>query len=69
MMKTNKEMGRLLFKLRKEKGLNKQELSELLGVSPVSIQFYELGHRRPSDEVKVKYAIVFDKTVQELFYK
>ena len=68
-MRTNKENGRLLFQLRRSKGLSKKELGELLNCSESTIQFYELGHRRPRDEVKVKYASVFNTTVQKLFYE
>ena len=44
------------------------DLAKALGVSHVSISYYEKGIRRPSDEVKVKYAEHFGKSIEFLFY-
>ena len=45
------------------------EVAKELGVSVSSLEKYERGDRTPRDEVKVRIAKYYDKTVEELFFK
>ena len=44
------EIGRMISKLRMEKGLNQRELASLLGVSNGAIGMWETGKRQPDLE-------------------
>ncbi|MCY9434196.1 helix-turn-helix transcriptional regulator [Bacillus haynesii] len=39
-----------------------------LGISVSALQMYENGHRIPRDEIKVRLASYYNKTVQEIFF-
>lgn len=45
------------------------DLSVRLGVGASAIYMYEAGERVPNDEVKIKYAKVFNKSVDEIFFQ
>ena len=56
-------------KLRKLRGaLSQQEISDRVGITKSSWAMYERNERVPRDEVKIKIARYFGKTVQEIFY-
>ena len=52
---------------RKEKGLSREELAEMIGVSLNSIRFYEEGRRRPTIETLEKLAKALDVKMDDLF--
>ena len=62
----NKKIGELLLHLRGDK--TQKEIAEAVGVSQSAIRQYESGNRIPRDNIKVKFAKFYDKTVQEIFY-
>jgi len=65
--KVNKErIGKTLTELRGEE--SREELSKKVGVSVSAWQMYENGQRIPKDEIKVKIASYFKKSVGEIFY-
>ena len=43
-------------------------VASAIGVTPQAISHYETGQRVPSDDIKVKLAEYYHKTVQEIFY-
>lgn len=44
------------------------EVAEFLEVSLSALAMYERGERIPRDEVKKRFAELYGKTVQEIFY-
>lgn len=59
----------ILRELRLMRGLTQEKIAEDLGITKSSWAMYERGERVPRDEVKVKMAIYFSTSVEELFYK
>lgn len=57
-----------LVELRNSKNLTQNELAIKVGVAPTSIAMYEAGKRIPRDEVKIRLAKVFGKSVQSIFF-
>lgn len=47
---------------------SRKEVAKAVGVSTSSITMYELDERVPRDDVKVKLAAYFGKTVAEIFF-
>ena len=67
MKRVNKEkIGQILTELRG--GESREEISKQIGVSVSAWQMYENGQRIPKDEIKVKIASYFKKSVGEIFY-
>lgn len=63
----NKEkIGQILTVLRGN--ASREEVAKAVGVSVSAWQMYENGQRIPKDEVKVRIASYFKKTVGEIFY-
>lgn len=62
------KIGRNLKKYREELRYSQAEIAEKLGVTQVAVSQYEAGQKVPSDEVKIKYSELFNRTVTELFY-
>lgn len=55
--------------LKKLRGKASQgEIARKIGITKSSWAMYERGERVPRDEVKVKIANFFGKTVQEIFF-
>lgn len=57
-----------LKRFRQSKGLNQKEFADLIGVSEISISFYERGIRRPKDKTM---RIMAEKTgldIYEVFF-
>lgn len=51
------------------RGNNSQdEIAKQIGITKSSWAMYERGERVPRDEVKIKIANFFGKTVQEIFF-
>lgn len=61
-------IGPRLIELRNSQGLTRAELSKETGLTIRAIEGYERGERVPRDEVKIKLADYFDKTVQSIFF-
>lgn len=45
-----------------------REVAEAVGVTTMAISQYERGERLPNDEMKIKLARYFQKTVEEIFF-
>ena len=60
------EIGRRLRDIRKYR--SQREIADALGVSDTAVGNYERGEITPPDEVKVKYANMSGKTVQDIFF-
>lgn len=58
--------GMLLRKLRGER--TQEEIATALGITKSSWAMYERDERVPRDEVKIRIAKYFGKSVEELFY-
>ncbi len=63
----NKFFGKKLCKLRKEKGLTQEQLSEKVGVSVEFISYLERGIYGASFETLAKIAKALDCSVKALF--
>lgn len=48
--------------------MSQDEISRKIGITKSSWAMYERGERVPRDEVKIKIANYFNKTVQEIFF-
>lgn len=46
----------------------REEVAAAVGISLSAIAMYETGERTPRDEIKVRLANFYGKTVQELFF-
>ena len=55
-----------LIKLRGNK--TQKEVAEAVGVAQSTYSMYESGQRIPSDDVKIRIAKYFKKTVQSIFF-
>lgn len=60
------EVGRRLRDIRKYR--SQREIADALDVSDTAVGNYERGEITPPDEIKVKYADMAGKTVQEIFF-
>ena len=60
------KIGKTLTILRGEE--TREEIAKKIGVSVSAWQMYENGQRIPKDEIKVKIASYFKKSVGEIFY-
>ena len=61
-----KVIGERLRKLRGNKSA--EEIGCAIGVTRQAISHYETGARVPSDDIKIKLAAYFGKSVQSIFY-
>ncbi len=57
-----------LLSLRKERGISREELAEAIGVSISAISMYENGERIPRDDIKIKIANYYKKSVGSIFF-
>lgn len=55
-----------LVKLRGKR--TQSEIASQLGIGQSTYAMYETGKRTPSDEIKVKIARLYKKTVQSIFF-
>ena len=60
-------VGERLEKLRGAR--TQREVAEALGVTPMAVSQWENGLRMPSDDMKVKIAAYYKKTVMAIFFK
>lgn len=49
-------------------GRDRKEVANAVGITLSALSMYENGHRIPRDEIKVRLANFYHKTVQELFF-
>lgn len=62
-----KEIGTRLAALRGD--ISRENLAKDLGISVSAIQMYETGERVPRDEIKIKIANYFNRSVQSIFFE
>lgn len=60
------EIGRKLIELRGDR--TQQEVATANGLSVAAIGMYERGERIPRDEIKVRLARFYGKTVDDIFF-
>ena len=65
-MDTQKDMGSILKSLRGS--ATQKEISKNIGITKSAWAMYERNKRIPRDEVKVRIADYFGKSVQEIFF-
>jgi DNA-binding XRE family transcriptional regulator len=58
--------GDILRKLRGDR--TQEQIAVAVGITKSSWAMYERGERIPRDEVKIKIAAFFGKTVQDIFF-
>lgn len=61
-----KKMGEKLRKLRGSK--TRQEVADAVGISISALAMYEAGERIPRDEVKIRLAAYFNRSVNYIFF-
>lgn len=61
-----KRIGERLQKLRGDK--TQEAVARDLGVSPSAVGMYESGERIPRDDVKIRIAAYYGKSVSEIFF-
>lgn len=59
-------IGKRLLKLRGNK--TREEVAKAVNISVSALQMYENGRRIPKDEIKIRLASYYGKTVQEIFF-
>ena len=60
------EIGKRLRELRGEKP--QAETANALGISTSALSMYECGSRIPRDEIKIRIAKYYGKTIEEIFF-
>ena len=60
------KVGNRLAKLRGKK--TQEEVANAVGISSSSLSMYERGDRIPRDEIKVRLAKYYKRTVQYIFF-
>ena len=58
--------GEKLVKLRGKR--TQEEVSSAVGISTSALSMYECGSRVPRDEIKIRLAKYYNRTVQYIFY-
>lgn len=66
MLVSKETIGKRLRELRGD--TPREEVAIHCGTSVSAIQMYENGERIPRDEIKVKLATYYNKTIEELFF-
>jgi len=62
----NNAIGQKLIELRGKK--TREEVANILKISVSALAMYELGKRIPRDEVKIRIAKYYKKSVQNIFF-
>jgi putative transcriptional regulator len=60
------QIGQKLIQLRGTR--TRDEVADAIGVSHSAIQMYENGQRIPRDEIKIRLAVFYEISVDELFF-
>lgn len=63
---SSKKIGERLIKLRGER--TQEEVANAVNISISAIGMYERGERIPRDEIKVRLAKFYKKSVQSIFF-
>ena len=63
---TGAELGKRLRDLRGEQ--SRADVAKALGVSVSALTMYENGQRVPRDQIKVRIAEYYKRTVEEIFF-
>ena len=66
-MNNEEDLGQLISSKRKEKNLTQKELADQLSVSRQTIISLENGRYNPSITLAYKVAVMFGKTIEEVF--
>lgn len=61
------EVGKRLRTLRGSRSL--EEVASALGVTPMAVSLWERGERIPSDDLKIKIAAYFKRSVTFIFFQ
>lgn len=61
-----KKIAKQLIELRGNR--TREEVATALNISISALQMYENGQRVPKDEIKIRIANYYKKTVQEIFF-
>ena len=61
-----REIGSRLTELRA--GRSQMEVAEAIGITQAALSMYERGERVPRDELKIKLADFYGKTVSDIFF-
>lgn len=61
-----KLIGKKLVELRGKK--TQAKVAESIGIAQSTYAMYESGLRIPNDEIKIKIALYYGKSVQEIFF-
>lgn len=61
-------IGEKLKCLREEKGISVDEMAKELDLTRQAVYNYESNSRIPRDEIKIKIAQYFKKSVEEIFF-
>lgn len=59
-------IGKRLIALRVEKLI--KDVAKALGISASALSMYEKGQRIPRDEIKIRLARYYDRTVDSIFF-
>jgi DNA-binding XRE family transcriptional regulator len=62
----NKKTGILLAQLRGTR--NQNDVAKELGISVSALSMYENGERTPRDEIKIKIAKLYGRSIEEIFF-
>ena len=65
-MPSREVVGQRLRKLRGSR--TQEEVANALGVTPMAVSQWENGLRMPNDDMKVKIAAYFKRTVMSIFF-
>ncbi len=63
----NIKLGKKLTNLRGNR--TQREIADLLGISTSTYAMYEIGQRRPGDDMKVKIANLYKKSIKSIFFE
>lgn len=66
-MPDRKKIGQRLKTLRGSRSL--EDVANALEVTPMAVSLWERGERMPSDDMKVKIAAYYKKSVMALFFR
>ena len=67
-MQSLSERERCIIAKRFWQGKTQSEVAEAIGITPMAVSQYERGERVPNDEIKVRLARYFNKSVEEIFF-
>ena len=57
-----------IVELREKKGLSQQELAKILGISNVSLHYYESNQRYVPKNIAEKIADIFEVELEDIFF-